>query len=63
MVYEVINGHVPPYLSRHFNSISAVTNRMVLNSNLDLRPSRMKTKFGQNCFAYKGGGYDLELIA
>ena len=36
------------------NSISAVTNRMLRNSNLNLRPPRMKKKFGQNSFAYKG---------
>ena len=54
MVYKAINGQAPPYLSSLFNSISAVTNRMLRNSNLNLRPPRMKTKFGQNSFAYRG---------
>ena len=54
MVYKAINGKAPTYLSSLFNSISAVTNRMLRNSNLNLRPPRMKTKFGQNNFAYRG---------
>ena len=54
MVYRAINGQAPTYLSSLFNSISAVTNRMLRNSNLNLRPPRMKTKFGQNSFAYRG---------
>ena len=56
MVYKATNGQAPTYLSSLFNSISAVTNRMLCNSNLNLRPPRMKTKFGQNSFAYRGGG-------
>ena len=35
MVYKPINGQAPPYLPRLFNSISAVTNRMLCNSNLN----------------------------
>ena len=56
MVYKAINGQAPTYLSSLFNSTSALTNRMLRNSNLNLRPPRMKTKFGQNSFAYRGGG-------
>ena len=56
MVYKAINGQAPTYLSSLFNGISAVKNRMRHNSNLNLRPSRTKTKFGQNSFAYNGGG-------
>ena len=54
MVYKAINGQVPAYLSSLFNSISAVTNRTLRISNLNLKPPRMKTKFGQNSFAYRG---------
>ena len=54
MVYKAMNGKAPPYLSSLFNSISTVTNRMLRNSNLNLRSPRMKTKFGQNSFAYRG---------
>ena len=56
MVYKAITGQAPTYLSSLFNSISAVTNRMLRNSNLNLRPPRMKTKFGQNSFCIQGGG-------
>ena len=54
MVYKAINGQAPAYLSGLFTRISAVTNRMLRNSNLNLMPPRMKTKFGQNSFAYRG---------
>ena len=54
MVYKAINGQAPAYLSSLFNRISVVTNRMLRNSNLKLRPPSMKTKFGQNSFAYRG---------
>ena len=54
MVFKAVNGKAPIYLSSLFNSISAATNRMLRNSNFNLRPPRMKTKFGQNSFAYKG---------
>ena len=54
MVYKAINGQAPTYFSSLFNSISAVTNRMLRTSNLNLRPLRMATKFGQNSFAYRG---------
>ena len=54
MVYKAINSQAPAYLSSLFNSISGVTNRTHRNFNLNLRPPGMKTKFGQNSFAYKG---------
>ena len=54
MVYKAINGQVPTYLSSIFNSISVVTNRILHMSNVNQRPPRMKTKFGQNSFAYRG---------
>ena len=38
MVYKAINGQAPVYLSGLFKSTSAVTNRMLRNSNLNLRP-------------------------
>ena len=62
MVYKAINGQAPTYLSSLFNSISAVTNRsisavtnrMLHNFNSNLRPPRIKAKFVQNSFAYRG---------
>ena len=53
MVYKAINGQAPVYLFSLFNRTSAVTNRMLRNSNLHLRPPRMKTTFGQDSFAYR----------
>ena len=40
MVYKAINGQTPTYLSSLFNSISAVTNRKLRNSNLNVRPQK-----------------------
>ena len=54
MVFKAINDQAPPYLSSLFNSVCALTKRMLWNSKLNLRPSRMKTKFGQNSFVYRG---------
>ena len=54
MVYKAINDQAPPYLSSLFNSISAVTNRMLRNSNGNLRPTRMKPKRGKNSILYRG---------
>ena len=54
MVYKAINGEAPTYLSSLFNSISAVTNRMLPTSCLNLRSPRMTTKFRHNSFAYTG---------
>ena len=56
MDYKAIIGQAPTYLSSLFNSISALTNRMLRNSNSYLRPPRMKTashtwglRFGTHC--------------
>ena len=54
MVYKAINGQAPTYLPSLFNSISAVTNRMLRNSNLNLRPPRMKRNLGKTVL-YTGG--------
>ena len=60
MVYKAINGQVPYYLSSLFNSIPAVMNRTVLNSNLNLRPP-IKNKMRSKQFCIPRG-YDLELL-
>ena len=51
MVYKAINGQAPAYLSSLFNRISAVTNRMLRNSNLNLRPPRMKSSLAHRLCA------------
>ena len=51
MVYKAINGQAPTYLSSLFNRISAVTNRMLRNSNLNLRPPRMKSSLAHRLCA------------
>ena len=54
MVYKAVNNQVPIYLTTLFNRVSSVTIRSLRNSELNIRPSRLKTKQGQNCFTYRG---------
>ena len=61
MVYKAKHAQVSPYLSHHFRSAVpsfhdsfAVAKRMIRNSKSNLRPPRMKTKFGQNSCLYSG---------
>ena len=54
MVYKAINAEAPVYLTEHFNRVSDITSISLRSSNLNLRPPRLKTKHGQNYFAYRG---------
>ena len=54
MVYKAVNNQAPIYLTTLFNRVSSVTNRVLRNCELNIRPPRLKTKHGQNCFAYRG---------
>ena len=54
MVYKAVNNQAPIYLTTLFNRVSSVTSRSLRNSELNIRPPRLKTKHGQNCFAYRG---------
>ena len=54
MVYKALNAEAPPYLAEQFTRVSAVTSRPLRSSNLNLRPPRLKSRHGQNCFAYRG---------
>ena len=52
--YKAVNNQAPIYLTTLFNRVSSVTSRSLRNSELNIRPPRLKTKHGQNCFAYRG---------
>ena len=54
MVYKGVNNQSPIYLTILFNIVSSITNRSLRNSELNIRPPRLKTKHGRNCFAYRG---------
>ena len=54
MAYKTVNNQAPIYLTTLFNRVSSVTNRLLRNCELNIRPPRLKTKHGQNCFAYRG---------
>ena len=54
MVYKAANNQAPVYRTILFNRVSSATNRFICNLEVNIRPLRLKTKHGQNCFAYKG---------
>ena len=54
MVYKAINKQAPEYLSVLFNRFSAMTGRTKRNANINLRPRRINTTLGQDCFAHRG---------
>ena len=53
MVYNAINNQAPEYLSVLFNKVSAMTGRIIRNANRNLRPPRLNTTLGLNCFAHR----------
>ena len=53
-VYKTVNVQAPIYITSLFHRLSSVMNRSLRNSELNLAPPRLKTKHGQNCFAYRG---------
>ena len=59
-VYKAVNDQAQVCLTALFSSVSSVGNRSLRNSELNVRPPRLRTKHGQICFAYGGGGSDLE---
>ena len=54
MVYEALNVEAPIYLAEQFTRASDITSRTLHSSNLSLRPPRLKSRNGQNRFAYRG---------
>ena len=54
MVYKALNAEAPIYLAEQFTRVSDITSRTLRSSNLSLRPPRLKSRNGQNCFAYRG---------
>ena len=54
MVYKALNAEAPLYLTEQFTRVSHITSRSLRGSNLSLRPPRLKSRIGQNCFAYRG---------
>ena len=53
MVYRALNAEAPIYLSEQFTRVSDITSRTLRSSNLALRLPRLKSRNGQNCFAYR----------
>ena len=53
MVYKALNAEAPLYLTEQFTRVSDITSITLRNSNLSLRPPRLKSRHGQNCFAYR----------
>ena len=54
MVYKALNTEVPLYLTEQFTRVSDITSRTLRSSNLSLGPPILKSRHGQNYFAYRG---------
>ena len=54
MVYKALTAEAPIYLAEQFTRVSDITSRTLRSSDFSLRPPRLKSRNGQNCFAYRG---------
>ena len=54
MLYKELNAEAPIYFPEQFTRVSDITSRTLLSSDLSLRPPRLKSRNGENCFAYRG---------
>ena len=54
MVYKTLNAEAPLYLTEQFARVSTIISRSLHGSNLSVRPPRLKSRHGENCFAYRG---------
>ena len=54
MLYKALSTEPPLYLTEQFTRVSIIASRTLHGSNLSLRPPRVKSRHGQNCFAYRG---------
>ena len=53
MVYKALNTEALIYLAEQFTRVSDKRSRTLRSSNLSLRPPGLKSRSGQNCFAYQ----------
>ena len=54
MVYKALNAEAPICLAEQLTRVSDITSRTLRSSSLSLRPPRLKSRNGQNYFAYRG---------
>ena len=54
MVYKASNSEASMYLAEQFTRVSDIINRNLHSSSLSKRPPRLRSRNGQNCFAYRG---------
>ena len=53
-VDQLAPGHTTVFAAYHvFTRVSTITVRTLRGSNFSLRPPRLKSRHGQNCFAYR----------
>ena len=63
VVYKAVNSEASFYLTEQFNRVSPITSRSLRGSNLSLRLPRLKSRNGQNCFAYRGSSVWNSLLS
>ena len=54
IIYKAFNVGALLYFIEQFTRVSTITKRKIHGSNLSLRPPRLKSRYGQNCFVYRG---------
>ena len=62
MVSKAVNNQAPIYLTTHFNRVSSVTIRSLRNSELNIRPPRLKTKQGESCLHTEGPWFGIRYL-
>ena len=45
---------LPEFIKEQFTRVSTIASRILRGSNLSLRPPKLKSRHGQNCFAHRG---------
>ena len=45
---------LPEFIKEQFTGVSTIASRILRSSNLSLRPPKLKSRHGQNCFAHRG---------
>ena len=53
MAYKALNTETPIF-KEQFARVSSITSRILCGFNWSLRPPRLSSGHGQNCFAYRG---------
>ena len=63
MVYKAVNNQAPIYLTTLFNRVSSVTSRSLRNSELNIRPPRLKLNMDKTVLHTEGPWFGIRYLA